>query len=553
MKKSIVFIFVLLFPLLLFSEEEVSLIPHRNLIVKSVKVESVNKGLKFNIKSTKKVKFASVIIGFLPDENAFYPVYRFSKNEFVNGKDFEILINWKKFKWYLNKDKTLVFYKINLIDKKGKEEQYRSRVLISRNHKILQTVIYGPYFDRGEDNSYTVSFELLYPDKATLVFNGKKYFSSEKKKRHFIKLGKLKKGNYKYYIEGYPRVFNARVNETDNFSFVFMSDSRNRKTDFDANFENTNGKIVNKIFLTAFNKGADFIVFVGDMVSGYTFYEDEFERELKSFAYATEPISSIIPVYEGMGNHEALMDCFEKNGEKFCKDKKPPHSAEDVFGRVFVNPENADFSEKKGLPSYKENLYYFEYGNCLFVVLNTNYWWGYNPEKFGGNLEGYIMDNQLKWLEKVLDKEGKGKREIFVFAHEPAFPCSAHLKDGMYYWGGDPAKNGGIDRHYVIKRRNEFLKVLDKYGVKIVFFGDEHNYTRVLINKDIAPVNREITQIISGGAGAPFYELADNFPWKKNLKAFSKENHFILVKVGEKVRVEAVSIHGYVVDSFEIK
>ncbi len=523
------------------------------LIIKSVKVERLRKGLDFKIEANREVKFASVVIGFLPNEKAYYPVYRFSVNKFTEGKDITVFIKWKKFRWYLNNEKTLVFYKVNVIDKDGREEQYRSRIVISKNRKILQTVVYGPYLDRGENGDYKISYELLYPDKTTLVFNGIKFACNEKKKRHLFNIGKLTKGDYEYFIEGYPRIFKARVNETDNFSFVFMSDSRNLKTDFDANFANTNGKIVNQIFLTAYQKGADFIVFVGDMVSGYTSYADEFERELRSFAYATEPVSSFIPVYEGMGNHEALIDCFEKDGKKFCKDKKPPYSAEDIFAKVFVNPENGNFSEKEGLPSYKENLYYFEYGNCLFVVLNTNYWWAYKPEIYGGNLEGYIMDKQMEWLDKVLEKEGKGKREIFVFAHEPAFPCSAHLEDCMYYWGGDPKKNDGIDRHYVLKMRDRFLKILDKHGVKLVCFGDEHNYTRVLINKDIAPVRGEITQIISGGAGAPFYELAPEFPWKKNLQAFSKENHFILVNVGKTIKVDVVSIHGYVVDSFEIK
>ncbi len=521
-----------------------------SLLVKSVDVFSMRKGLKFKVETNREVRFASVVIGFLPEETSFYPVYRFSVNKFTKDKKIEIFVKWKKFKWYLKKDKTIVFYKINLIDEDGYEEQYRSNVLIGKNHKILQTVVNGPFFDRGEENNYVVSFELLYPEKAVLNFNGKEYVSAKASKRHFFKIGRLKKGDYPYFVKGYPRVFKAKVNEANEFSFAFMSDSRNTKTDFDSNFENTNAETLEKAFLSAYSKGVDFVVFIGDLVSGYTGYPYELLRELKSWAYSTVPVSSIIPVYEGMGNHEACMDCFSDNGIKFCRDKKGRYSAESIFADVFLNPENGDFNEGECTPSYRRNAYYFGYGHCLFIVLNSNYWWSSQPERYGGNLEGNLMKNELKWLEDVLKTKGKGKREIFVFTHEPAFPCSAHLRDGMYHWGGLPEKNNGIDRRYVVKARNKFLKLLDKYGVKIVFFGDEHNYTRVLINKDIAPINGHITQIISGGAGAPFYELADSFPWKKNLKAFSKENHFILVKVGEKIEVEAVSIHGYVVDRF---
>ena len=552
MKRAFLSVLLLLF-LSVFSFASEKAAEH-SLLFKDVKVEALNNGLSFKLSATKDLAYVSVVIGFLPNEKAYYPVYRFSQNHFVSGKEADILIKWKKFRWYLNNEKTLVFYKINLLGKDGYQEQYKSRVLLSRNKKILQTVVNGPYISRGEKDFYKVWFELLYPDTAELVFNGKTYKCEEKKTRHVFEIGRLEKGNYTYFVKGYPRVFTARINETQNFSFAFMSDSRNTKTDFDSNFQNVNGQIIPKVFLTAYQKGVDFFLFVGDLVSGYTRYPEEFERELKSFLYATEPVSSFVPVYTGMGNHEALIDCLkDKEGKKFCRDKKPPFSAEDIFAKVFENPENGDFTEKEGLPPYKENVYYFDYGNCLFVVLNTNYWWAKDPEIHGGNLEGYIMDRQMEWLENVLKTKGKGKREIFVFAHEPAFPVSAHLKDGMYYWGGDPAKNNGIDRRYVLKMRDRFLKILDRHGVKLVCFGDEHNYSRVLINKDIAPVKGEITQIISGGAGAPFYELAPEFPWKKNLQAFSKENHFILVNVGKTIKVDVVSIHGYVVDSFEIK
>lgn len=552
MKRAVVFLIIFV-NLIVFAGDITKLTPKKMLLFQNVKVESLNKGLNFSVSASKKVVYCSIVIGFLPNEKAYLPVYRFSVNEFPENADFNVLIKWSKFKWYLNNEKTLVFYKINLIDENGYQEQYRSRILVSKNRKLLQTVVNGPYIVRDEDNFYKVWFELLYPDTAELVFNNKTFKCDKKKKRHVFEIGKLEKGEYPYFVKGYPRNFIAKINETPDFAFAFMSDSRNTKTDFDSNFQNVNGEIIPKIFLTAYQKGVDFFLFVGDLVSGYTGYVDEFERELKSFLYATEPVSSFVPVYTGMGNHEALIDCFEKDGKKFCRDKKPPYSAEDIFAKVFINPENGDFSEGKGLPPYKENVYYFEYGNCLFVVLNTNYWWSKDPEIYGGNLEGYIMDKQMEWLENVLRTKGKDKREIFVFAHEPAFPVSAHLKDGMYYWGGDPAKNNGIDRRYVLKMRDRFLKILDKHGVNVVFFGDEHNYSRVLINSKIAPIKGQITQIVSGGAGAPFYELAKEFPWKDNLQAFSKENHFVLVNVGKTVRISIVSVHGYVVDSFELK
>ena len=162
------------------------------------------------------------------------------------------------------------------------------------------------------------------------------------------------------------------------------------------------------------------------------------------------------------------------------------------------------------------------------------------------------MDRQMEWLEKVLKTEGKKAEHIIVAAHECAFPVSTHMNDGMYYMGGSPAFNNGIDRHYVVKRRNELMSLLSRYGVQLIFFGHEHNYSRVLINKEIAPVTNEMTQIVSGGTGAPFYELAKDIPWRKNLKAFTRENHYILVDVDENIHVRVIGISGRVLDEFTL-
>ena len=103
-----------------------------------------------------------------------------------------------------------------------------------------------------------------------------------------------------------------------------------------------------------------------------------------------------------------------------------------------------------------------------------------------------------------------------------------------------------------MKRRDALIQLLDRYGVEIIFFGDEHNYSRVRIDGKIGPVAGCITQIITGGAGAPYYELAEEIPWQANLEKFGRENHFVLVDVGEKVTVRVIGITGHTLDEFEL-
>lgn len=524
----------------------------QRLSFESIDIQSFEKNYVFNIKCSKNVKYASLAIGLVPGKNAIKPVYRIQLKSFPNSDNFKFSLKKSKLIHYLINDISLAYYKLTLIDKKGYSEIFESRFSTNRKGQVLNTVIYGPYLDFDEFGTYTISYELSKKDNSTLILDNVEYKSEKPKKRHFFKFKNLKKGKHTYKIKNDMREFTFEINNNPSFKFAVLSDCREGRAGFDYNMQAVNGKILNKLMLQAKNENAEIILVPGDLVSGYTTNHEDFRKQLKSFAYCTEPISSTIPVFEGMGNHEATFDMyFDKPMVSF--DKLPPNSAEDIFADVFVNPTNCDLKEKEGLPSYKENVYWFKYKNNLFVMLNTNYWWASHPEFYHGNLEGYLMDKQLKWLEETLEKQGKNVKNTFVFTHEPAFPVSAHMKDAMWYHGGLPEFNKGIDRKYVIKRRDEILKILDKHNVKLIFFGDEHNYSRVLINKDIAPIKGEITQIITGGAGAPFYNLAKKIPWKKNVKAFGRENHYMLVEVTDSVKVKAISIDGSVIDSFEIK
>ena len=529
-------------------------LPDRHqLLVTGVTVQKLGKKLQFDITASRNVRYAYLTAGVLPSPDAIAPIYRINTSNFPDQTHFKLSLNLRNVQRFLTKKQTLLYYKLEVVGNKGRPESFESRVLLDGDGNALNTVIFGPYLDMPKGDDVVISFELKKARPSALILDGKRIPSDKLEKRHFVRLTGLKPGPHTYSIENDPREFHFTVGDGEKLSFAVMCDSRQGSGGAEYNLHGCNGEVIRKLFLSAWHHGARFILFPGDLVNGYTSMEDEFEMELKQWAYATEPISSMIPVYEGMGNHEALMDQYLNNPWIFY-DKKVPHSTEDVFGRVFVNPENGDFSEKTGLPSYKENVYFFHRGNSLFIMLNTNYWVGGNfPEVHGGNPEGYIMDRQLEWLEKVLETEGKKAEHIIVAGHEPAFPVSAHMDDAMWYMGGDPALNDGIDRTYIVKRRDKLMSLLSSHGVELIFFGDEHNYSRVLINRDIAPVKSDITQIVTGGAGAPFYELAKDIPWRKNLQAFSRENHFILLDVAKEIHIRVIGISGRVLDEFTIR
>ena len=231
-----------------------------------------------------------------------------------------------------------------------------------------------------------------------------------------------------------------------------------------------------------------------------------------------------------------------------------------------MNPANSfPAPENTTAPSYVENVYYFDYGNTRVIAFNTNYWWCNYPEDFGGSLEGYVMDNQLEWIEDVLAdaKNDSSVEHVFMFAHEPAFPNGGHPQDAQWYNGGDPSKNkdyngSSLDRTYVVERRDALWETISQNGkVVAVFFGDEHNYHRTLITNE-TPVHLDgsrnpnftnpVWQIVSGGAGAPFYAQQEA-SWSSDVKCFYPSKHYCMVSVdGDKVSLKAISDSGEIVD-----
>ena len=196
------------------------------------------------------------------------------------------------------------------------------------------------------------------------------------------------------------------------------------------------------------------------------------------------------------------------------------------------------------------------------IVLNSDYW--YNPSeenipKIGGNLHGYIMDNQLAWLKKTIEMFEKDSTidHVFVTLHTPAFPNGGHSGNDMWYNGnndfrpyiaGKPVKKG------IIERRDEFLDILSNKSSKVVAIlcGDEHNYSRMKLTNatPIYPENykggkisisRSIWQITNGSAGAPNYEQ-EKMPWSRFVEKFTTQFALAFFHIdGGKVTLEVIN------------
>jgi hypothetical protein len=358
------------------------------------------------------------------------------------------------------------------------------------------------------------------------------------------------------------------------FVFAYASDSRNGQGGGERNLYGANAYIVNRIMALNKRENVAFMQFSGDLIDGYLTHKGETNLQYANWKRALEPFNHSMPVYVAMGNHEALGYAFKKDKNYVMLDGFPfeSESAEAIFQSNFCNPESGLISEdgaeydpdpnNQDFPSYKETVFSYQYGNVAMVVLNSNYWYApfleQHPET-GGNLHGYIMDNQLKWLESELQKleANSSVDHIFLTLHTPFFPNGGHVADDMWYKGnndpratiaGKPVKVG------IIERRDQLLHLLVNKSQKVraILTGDEHNYAKTQVGPATAKyplkwplekleLKRSIWQINNGSAGAPYY-AQEKTPWSNMVSNFSTQNVNVLFYVsGKQIEMRVIN------------
>jgi len=487
------------------------------------------------------------------------------KNDFRNPYDFV--------KWSDNKGFTIGY---RLMDEKGLVV-FDGEVTAEGigPFTVVPAIYEGPFISNVTETSAVIWFNTNQPVQTSVLVDNKELKSEAAATHHEFKITGLKPGTkYTYVVkagsqsQAYHLTTSPKKGSRKPFVFAYTSDSRSATGGGERNIYGANTYIMKKIAALAYQQGAAFMQFTGDMINGYLSNKEEQLVQYTNWKKAIEPFWHYIPFYAGQGNHEALGYIFRDTAgaQRAFIDKFPYtiHSAEQAMREAFVNPENGPVSEDGSIydpnpeqvdfPSYSETVFYYTYDNTAMIVLNSDYWFAPSISRdtsTGGGLHGYIMDNQLEWLRKTILQLEKDPAidHIFVTQHTPVFPNGGHKGDDMWYNGnndkrtyvaGKPVEKG------IIERRDEYLDILINKSKKVVavLTGDEHNYNRLKLTKNVTiypdnyphkklNVSRHIYQINNGAAGAPYY-AQEQLPWSEHTKAFSVENAVCLFYVSGK-------------------
>jgi len=188
--------------------------------------------------------------------------------------------------------------------------------------------------------------------------------------------------------------------------------------------------LVDRLLKEAGWLGPDFIVHLGDSISGYG---DSLEEARQEYSVLKEKIGRLVP------------------------------------GIPFLAvPGNHDQATPGALAAYREAfgsfLYYdFPYGNARFVVLNGNFpaWMAPKGKDYGFfNLnDGMHVLSMADWAREAFDRGG---RMLFVFLHTPPYPAYT------------PPPGNGTHGFLTNSNRDAFVESLPKGRTRAVFSGHEH-------------------------------------------------------------------------------
>jgi hypothetical protein len=157
------------------------------------------------------------------------------------------------------------------------------------------------------------------------------------------------------------------------------------------------------------------------------------------------------PLFPAPGNHDY-------GNVDFRATAVPERMYELAYYQNFTMPVNG---ESGGLASHNPAYYSFDLGNIHFLSLDS-----YGKEENAYRLYD-TLSPQVQWVKKDLEAN-QNKGWLVVFWHHPPYSMGSHNSD---------------KQSELVKIRQNFLRILERYGVDLVLCGHSHDYERSKLMK----------------------------------------------------------------------
>ncbi|MHA1819934.1 MAG: metallophosphoesterase [Promethearchaeota archaeon] len=291
---------------------------------------------------------------------------------------------------------------------------------------------------------------------------------------HSFKLSGLKP-NTKYYFK-ISRVEDYQIDPTPVYSFE-TGPKDGEPTEFEFNVAGDihawEGNAIKTFSSMETNSpNAKFIISCGDAVT-----HGGDEEKWNDFFYEFTPFATKFVLMNTTGNHDT------DHPETYA------HFIQ-TFRHPYVNPLIGAY-------------YYFIYGNAIFIMLDST-----NAGQSVA-MQGVISDEQMDWLESVLERFALKDYWVFIFMHHPIYST------------GD----SGIMNIYELAYKDLF----DEYHVDAVFYGHDHHFEVYWRDRDVEWGGTHYFLVGNGGGDLglfnsdPKRKPLPNYLWKGRTYIYERD------------------------------
>ncbi len=315
----------------------------------------------------------------------------------------------------------------------------------------------GPYLQKANQTSIAVRWRTNVTSRSRVIF-GKVYGTytdtasdSGIIAEHEMNLTGLQPDTKYYYAFGTDT--SLLQGDSMNFFTTAPTDTSKRKVTIallgdcgrnDLNYQPTTIASYLKYIGAKGMKAADVMLINGD--NAYNSGTDaEFTTGFFNF-YSTNVLKNH-PLFSVPGNHDY------NNGNITAQQL---HNV--PYYSIFSVPAQAECG---GQPSNTEAYYSYNWGNVHFLALDS-----YGMEDYGTTRMYDTLGAQVKWIKKDLDSNKKPW--VIAYWHHPPFTMGSHNSD---------------NEAELINIRQNFVRILERYGVDLIICGHSHDYERSYLLK----------------------------------------------------------------------
>ncbi|MFN5983873.1 MAG: purple acid phosphatase family protein [Fluviicola sp.] len=384
---------------------------------------------------------------------------------------------------------------------------FNMSMLGSTNPQVIQ-VSREPYLNTGTSNSIVIRWQTDVPTDSKVNYGTSLASMSSSvsvypySTEHEVKITGLNPNTKYYYTIGSTSIVLSGASLDQYFKtspVIGESGTYRFWTIGDAGMSNANQEAVRDgFYIYNQNKHIDGWLLLGDNAYGNGLNDgNQANYQTAYFDNMYSPIISNTVCWPALGNHDY--------------NNHIPFSPSPAYFDIFHLPTNA---EAGGVPSGTEKYYSYNYGNVHFIVLDS-----YDEDRSQNSpmatwLLNDLQANSLDW--------------VIAYWHHPPYTKGSHDSDNSNLLDGE-----------CVDMRENFLPILEEYGVDLVLNGHSHSYERSFLIDSHYGSSGTLTQtmILDEGSGGN----EGDCPYRKNTTYSKSHKGTVYSVVGCSGKLSSIS------------